>query len=165
MPETNDSRRLAPDTKWILTSLGTGLLIVIAVTQYQIDRAAELTLERARSGKVNSRVLNEAFRPRDERITALENQMTLLREERAKIAEGVGNIDKMMTRIVDVTIQTQSRASETEGQLKQLLSQTTTNQQLVAQLAERHRLAAQAVSERLTRLETQRAPVSPSGTP
>ncbi len=165
MPEPNESRRLAPDTKWILTTVGAVFVGIVSITQYQINSAAELTLERARSEKISISTLTDALRPRDERIRVLEEQMTNLREERAKIAEGVANIGKTMERIVDVTIQTQSRASETEGQLKQLLNQTAANQQLVAQLVDRHRTAAQTVSERLTRLESERALITPSGTP
>ena len=165
MPEPNDTRRLAPDTKWILTTVGAVFVGIITITQYQINSAAELTLERARSEKITFSSLNDALRPRDDKIRVLEEQMTNLREERAKISEGVANIDKVMQRIVDVTIQTQNRASETEGQLKQLLNQTNANAQLVTQLVDRHRSAAQVVSERLTRLESMRAPISPSGTP
>lgn len=161
--DLNVSRRLAPDTKWILGAMGTGLVVLVGVTQYQIDRAAELTLERARSSLVSTTELVEAFRPRDSKIAALETSVTVLREERAKVGQALQSLDATMARIVDVSIQTQARAAQTEGQLTQLLKQTETNASLASQIVDRNQVSFNAMAERLARLEANQA--SRSGTP
>ncbi len=176
MPDPNDTRRLAPDTKWILTAAGTGFALVIGINQYQLDsianhfekrlnRTAELTLSSATANQLTREELNEAFRPRDKKLANLEERVGDLREERAKVGQTLDNIDKTMSRIVDVSIQTQARAAQTEGQLTQLLSQTETNASLAAQLVERQQSTYNTMSERLTRLESSLRPVTPAGVP
>ena len=165
MPEDSDQRRLSPDSWKILGVLGTGVIVIIGVNQYQVDRGAELVLERAKSATVTQQALNDAFRPRDRAIKSLQADVTALREERAKVGQTLDNVDKTLTRIVDVSIQTQSRAASTEGQLKQLLNQTETNASLVSQLVDRHQAAYGSLSERMTRIEATTRVVTPSGTP
>ena len=107
----NATRRLAPDTKWILTAMGTGLALIVGIMQYQLDslakhfeyrieRTADLTLERARSDTMTRKVMDEAFRPRDAILKRLQGEVTGLREERAKVGEALNNINTTLARIV-----------------------------------------------------------------
>lgn len=163
MPNGNngtDTRKLSPDSWKILGALGTAAVILIGVTQYQIDRSADLVLERSRSNVVTTTAMSEAFRPRDEKIRNLEAIVTKLREERATISETLVGTDKTLTRIVDVSIQTASAASKTEGQLKQLLSRVESNSAIAQQILDRY----QGFAERLAAVEAIQKRVAPDST-
>lgn len=151
-------------------------MLVIGINQYQLDsvathfekrlnRTAELTLASATANQLTRDQLDDAFRARDRVLKKVQEDIAKLREGRAQIGENLGNVNRQLGRIVDVSIETTNRASATEGQLNQLLNQMQANAALVTQMVDRYQQNSQIMAERLTRLESQVRPTTPVGTP
>ena len=179
----SESKQLSPDTKWLLPLIGGAFVAVLSVTQYQLNNlkddqrrteaalrdtittAAELTLERARSALVTRAEIDEMFRPRDAQHKTMSVAIADLQVGGAKLTEAASGMNTMLERIVKVSIDTQGRAAETEGRLKELLSQTESNAKLLNRIVDQQVQAAQALSERVTRIESRVHPQSAVGVP
>ena len=183
MANENGSRSLAPDTKWLLPLIGGAFVAVLSVTQYQLNSlkdeqrrgeaalkdmittSAELMLERTRGATVTRAEIDEMFRPRDAQLKRIATQVAELQVGGAKLVEGASAMNTMLERIVKVTIDTQGRAAETEGRLKELLSQIDSNAKLLGRILDQQVQSAQTLSERVTRLESRTHPGPVVGVP
>ena len=180
MSTQNDTRRLAPDSKWILqvggSVIGVIFAAVITVMQYQfstlrsehlraIDQArAELVALRQTITTTTQTIAvarTDAFRARDQRMSDIERDIISLRESRARVGEQGNTLKETLDRLVTVAIDTQTRAAQSEGQIQELVRQSKLNAAGVTEMNKSMLKVAGKLSERLTALEARTQPPPP----
>ena len=150
MNNPNDTRRLAPDTKWILTTVGAVALGIVGINQYQLG-----TLEKTHLRAIDQLRAEDIERKQyfEKRLSRVDRDITGLREARAQQTEQGQNIRESLTRLVDVAVTTQQQTARADGRIEELVNQTRTNTEIIANMVQTQNKISQTLSERLTALE------------
>ncbi len=174
--QENASRRLAPDTKWLLQvggALLTGILTAIVVTiQYQLgllrDEQArnldhvreafgariELVIAQTKEGRIDQSTILKAFEARDTKLMSLTDQVIQLREDRAIHGQRLSVIAEQLGKISKAVTQSQTTASDMSVQMGRMLQQQTASFEMIQKYVQHEGSAIERVSRRLNRLES-----------
>ena len=154
MNAENETRRLAPDTKWILTTVGSGFLILVGVVQYQLNQLQDIQTVKNATVLLQVQQNTKEAEKINTKTKELARSVIELRTERKKHRETLKALSERISTIIDVAIATQKRSVEADARLTMLINQARDHSASLRTAYEAQQAATIRITERLARLET-----------